>query len=154
MAVGAALAAAAAALAATGTAGADGAPNGNMCVLNTQLRAAPEVPASTSDASGRAQIKIRNDGTVRYKIMIRNPGDSSEREAFTMAHIHVAPPGEPGPVVVTLFSGEELTSRRIRQRGTVSASSDLAGEICGNPDAYYVNAHSTENPTGAIRGQL
>ncbi len=151
----AASAAAVATLAGTGTAAGNGGANGTMCVLKTQLRAAAEVPASTSDASGRAMIKVRNDGTIRYKIMIRNPGDAGERETFTMAHIHVAPVGEPGPVVVTLFTGEELSGKRIRQRGTGQASDDFsAADLCANPEAYYVNAHSTENPAGAVRGQL
>ena len=139
----------------TAVAGPNGSDRGTMCVENTQLRAANEVPASTSDAKGHAQVKVRNNGTIEYKIFILNKGTQAERETFTAAHIHEAPPGEAGPVRVTLFSGQQLSSRHIRQRGAVQAPEGFsAADICANPEDYYVNAHSTENRPGAVRGQL
>ena len=50
------LAGTAATLAGTAVAGPNGRERGPMCVENTRLRAPYEVPASTSDAWGHAQL--------------------------------------------------------------------------------------------------
>ncbi len=65
-------------------------------------------------------------------------------------HIHEAPAGQNGPVVVVL--------------GTVTASGDsdcltgldpaLVADIRDNPADYYADLHNNEFPAGAIRGQL
>lgn len=67
------------------------------------------------------------------------------------AHIHLAPVGVPGGVVVPLFSGSFGSTDRTR--GCVSANG-LAAAIVANPSAYYVNIHSTAYPAGAVRTQL
>ena len=67
------------------------------------------------------------------------------------AHIHLAPEGEPGAVVVPLFAGTfdgtDMT------RGCVSANG-LADDIVADPSSYYINIHSTVYQPGAIRAQL
>ncbi len=127
-----------------------GSSNGVLCVRNTQLRAANEVPASTSTAKGHAQIKVRRDGSIEYKIVVLN----RDGEVFQAGHIHEALAGEAGPVKATLFTAQTLDARRIRLRGTVTGMAQLAGEICADPEEYYVNLHTVTNASGAIRGQL
>jgi hypothetical protein len=131
--------------------GVNGSDNGTACVLNTQLRAKNETTGSTSEAKGHAQIKVRNDGTVEYKVFILNKAE----ETFVAGHIHRAPPGVAGPVVVPLFTGSTTSARHIRQRGeaTVPATFNPFA-LCQNPEQYYVNYHTTAFPGGAIRGQL
>lgn len=70
-------------------------------------------------------------------------------EPATASHIHEAPVGEPGPVVVPLTPPTSGGSG-----GCVSAESGLIADIAANPENYYVNVHNEEFPAGAIRGQL
>jgi hypothetical protein len=67
------------------------------------------------------------------------------------AHIHLAPVGVPGGVVVPLFAGQFAGTDMLR--GCVSANG-LAAAILANPAAYYVNIHSTLFQGGAVRSQL
>ncbi|HEX6400929.1 MAG TPA: CHRD domain-containing protein [Actinomycetota bacterium] len=66
------------------------------------------------------------------------------------AHIHVAPAGSPGPVVIPLTPpGADGTSS-----GCVSADRELVKAITKDPASYYVNVHTTDFPGGAARAQL
>ena len=70
------------------------------------------------------------------------------------AHIHLAPAGVNGPIVVPLFEGSFGGTDSVS--GCVEdVARDLIKAIRQDPSAYYVNVHSTPNfPGGAIRGQL
>ena len=131
---------------------ASGAPakngNGVMCVLNANL-AAPT--GSTSTAKGHTQIKVRANGTIEFKTQILNKNG----ETFVAGHIHLAPVGFAGLIVVPLFASPGTTARHIRQSGVATPNAGTTGAaLCTNPSAYYVNYHTTAFPGGAIRGQL
>lgn len=117
-------------------------------VYNTQLRPENEVPASSSEARGHAQIKIYDNGLIEWKIKIHNPAN----EVFTAGHIHEAPAGAAGKVVLGLFSGSR-SDKNIDIRGSAT-NAELAAEILADPADYYVNFHTLTNRPGAIRGQL
>ena len=97
---------------------------------------------------GKARIWFRN-GQVCYKLTWHRIA------APTAAHIHEAPPGEPGPVVLPLpIAAEDQRGPHGSTRGCVSADAALIREIKANPGDYYVNIHNAPYPAGAIRGQL
>src|SRR5512133_2995083 len=126
---------------------------GVMCVLHAKLAASNETTGSTSTAKGHTLIKVRTDGTIQFKTHILNKNG----ETFVAGHVHQAPAGVAGPIVVPLFvSPTPATSaRHIRQSGVAMPSAGTTGAaLCTNPSAYYVNYHTTAFTGGAIRGQL
>jgi hypothetical protein len=77
--------------------------------------------------------------------------------AVRAGHIHKAPVGTEGPIVVNLFVAPSppTSARHIKQRGTATPNPGTTGaNLCQNPSAYYVNYHTTAFQGGAIRGQL
>ena len=140
--------------------GVNGSDNGTACVLNTQLRPENEVPPTASEAKGHAQIKVRNDGTIEYKVFILNKAG----ERFVAGHIHRGVEGVPGPVVLPLFTGPATNEKHIRQRGEIQspAATALGPQLCEHPEMFFVNFHTVSVPGGtvpgfpggAIRGQL
>jgi hypothetical protein len=126
---------------------------GVMCVLHAKLAAGNETPPTTSVAKGHTLVKVRNDGTIEFKTHINNKG----HETFIAGHIHQAPVGFAGPVVVPLFVAPSLptNARHIKQSGVAAPNAGTTGAaLCQSPSAYYVNYHTTAFPAGAIRGQL
>ena len=72
----------------------------------------------------------------------------------TLAHIHKAPFGKNGPVVVPLV-GSAVPSNVFAIAGTVTGVDHaLVKDIAEHPLAYYTNLHSAQFPGGAARGQL
>jgi CHRD domain len=127
--------------------------NGVMCVLHAKLAAKNETTGSTSTAKGHTLIKIRNDGTIEFKTQINN----KNHETFVAGHIHQAPVGVAGPIVVPLFVAPTppTSARHIKESGVATPNTGTTGAaLCGNATAYYVNYHTTAFPGGAIRGQL
>jgi hypothetical protein len=124
---------------------------GVMCVLNTQLSAKSETTGSTSTARGHVQVKVWSDGTITYQTQIMNPN----HETFVAGHVHQAPVGVAGPVVVPLFGGPPTSQAHIMLGGVATPSAGVTGAaLCQNPSAYYANFHTTAFAGGAIRGQL
>jgi len=123
--------------------------HGTMCVLHAKLAAKNE----TSVAKGHTDIKVRTDGTIEFKTRILNKA----HETFVAGHIHQAPVGVPGPIVVPLFVAPSppTSARQIKQHGVATPNAGTTGAaLCANPSAYYVNYHTTAFAGGAIRGQL
>src|SRR5713101_7417667 len=88
---------------------------GVICVLHAKLAAKNETTGSTSTAKGHTLIKVRNDGTIEFKTQINN----RNHETFIAGHIHQAPPGVAGPIVVPLFASPspQTRVRHIQQSG-------------------------------------
>ncbi len=118
--------------------------NPPVTVLQTDLSGAEEAPGpGDPDGSGSATIIAIPPDTVCYVLTAENIAPA------TAAHIHQAPPGEPGPVVVPLAPPTYGASG-----GCTQAEPEVVSGLQENPGDYYVNVHNAEYPNGAIRGQL
>lgn len=74
-----------------------------------------------------------------------------------MAHIHKAPRGTNGPIVVTLATPAPIEQGSFFAASSAScqtAEPGLLDAIRRQPGDYYVNVHTTDFPAGAIRGQI
>ncbi|MGI8706495.1 MAG: CHRD domain-containing protein [Sphingomicrobium sp.] len=135
---------AAAAAAAIGTTAATARDDtGKRFIVN--LQGEVEVPVmGDPDGTGSAIIRVNpGRGQLCYTLRVRNI------EPATAAHIHEAPAGSAGPVVVGLTAPTGGSSQ-----GCVAISRDEAKDIIREPENYYVNVHNAEYPGGALRGQL
>lgn len=132
--------------------------------FRTHLSGENEVPAVDTDAQGQAIFQVSRDGsTIGYKLIVANI------ENVLMAHIHNAPAGQNGGVVVWLYPSSpppELIEGRFQgvlAEGTITED-DLVGVLDGQSleslideikaGNTYVNVHTTQNPGGEVRGQI
>jgi hypothetical protein len=153
--------------------------------LGTHMTGAEEVlnvPAGAptpadSRAQGQAIFRVSDDGlSVDYKLIVANIDN------VFMAHIHMAPAGTNGPIVVWLYPSTAVAPGPVGQgridgviaQGTFTAA-NLVGPLAGHPlsdllaaiqsGRAYVNAHTNDGvaptntgpgdfPGGEIRGQL
>jgi hypothetical protein len=112
--------------------------------MSIDLTGAAEAPGpGDPDGSGTASFTF-NPGTGEVCFDYSVTGV----EPLTAAHIHVAPVGVAGPVVIPVAASGTGGS------GCVTADRDLILAILKNPSAYYFNVHNAPFPAGALRGQL
>lgn len=112
--------------------------------LSTELLGANEVQAADPDGSGTAMIWVNSGkNEVCYELEVAN------LDPVVGAHIHSAPAGINGPIVVPLAAPVSGLSS-----GCAEVDAELATAIRKAPQVFYVNVHTTVYPAGAIRGQL
>jgi len=143
-------------------------PTTTSTVFTVALSAANEVPPianAEAGATGTATITFRvtrdtagaiTASTVDFAVTLANfPAGATAR----LAHIHTAPAGVTGPVLVdTGLSGANAVAM---PSGTgsftftgVQVSAENTNAVLANPSGYYFNVHSVLNGSGAVRGQL
>jgi hypothetical protein len=139
--------------------------------FTAHLAGSGEVPARDTLAQGQATFHLNDDGTISYKLIVANIDN------VFAAHIHLAPEGVNGPIVVPLFNAPPAGGRVdgvLVADGTITAAS-LTGPLAGHPLSdliaaieagnTYVNAHTNDGvpppdtgpgdfPGGEIRGQI
>jgi CHRD domain-containing protein len=111
-------------------------------VLRASLTGAAEVPGpGATGATGTASITIQGE-RVCFKLSWENI------KGVNLAHIHKGANGVAGAPVVSLFTGKPV------KEGCTTPAAGVAKRIAGNPGNYYVNLHTADFPSGALRGQL
>jgi hypothetical protein len=119
-----------------------------------------EVPPRVAAGSGAAFFELVEDGeALKFQIRVANT------TGITMGHIHIAPLGANGPIIVDLIP---LQSPSPLQNGIIAEGiirvnnfrPTWAGEPFSTLLEYiengeaYVNIHTVEFPPGELRGQI
>jgi hypothetical protein len=118
-------------------------PNGRP--IKVVMTGAQEAPGP-GDPDGRGIARFtfnQGRGTICYKLRVWDIAPAAA------AHIHRAPAGSPGPVVVPLAAPTNGVSK-----GCASVDKELIKEIRKNPAEFYVNVHNADFTGGAVRAQL
>jgi hypothetical protein len=110
---------------------------------NVKLSGSEQNPPVTTQASGSGTITVKDDKSVSGSV-------KTTGVVGTAAHIHMAPAGRNGPVIVTLTKSSDGNT------WSVPAGAKLTD---AQYDAYkkgglYVNVHSAAHKGGEVRGQL
>jgi len=139
----------------------------NLKIFTVQLSPANENPPITNGENvgkGTAVITIHTDtNTVDFNIsMSAFPANTN----VILAHIHPGPVGVNGgaligvtglaastPLLLTNGNGTYSVTGVSAQSNNNSAATNIAN-ILAAPQNFYFNVHTTNNPTGVMRGQL
>jgi len=104
-----------------------------------------EVPAITTNASAIAAITLNTTSGALYgTVTVSDLSDTSN------AHIHTGFAGSNGSVVVALEPNDNSSVFSVSTDTTLD-NSQMDALMKG---MYYINVHSTTNPSGEIRGQI
>jgi hypothetical protein len=118
--------------------------------LSGAAEVCPTAPGTCGGpGTGTATITIdRNARTLCYTITTQNVA-----LPLLAAHIHEAPVGEAGPVVVPLFT-QPVNAATVGPTCLTDLDKNLLKDIIRNPENHYVNVHNAPFPNGAVRGQV
>ncbi len=113
--------------------------------FTTTLEGEQEVPVEGDrDGIGSATVTVNpGQGVLCYELRVSGIAPA------TSAHLHEAPFGEAGPIVVELAPPTNGFSS-----DCIAVGRALAKDILKNPADYYINVHNVPYPNGALRGQL
>jgi hypothetical protein len=110
---------------------------------NVTLSGDEQVPPVNTKASGSGTITVKDDMTVGGSV-------KTSGVVGTMAHIHMAPPGRNGPVIITLVKSKDGNTWSVPEGAKLTEAQFNAYRAGG----LYVNVHSAANKGGEVRGQL
>ncbi len=109
--------------------------------ISVKLSGAEEVPPVSTPGSGSGSFRVAEDGTITGSVTTKDVQG-------TMAHIHRAPKGQNGPIIVPLDKNGDTYSVPAGRKLTKEQLEDLKK---GN---LYVNVHTNANKGGEVRGQI
>ena len=106
------------------------------------LTGGEEIPPVTTSASGTAILKVGADRSISGIVFVSGM-------SVTVAHIHEAPAGKNGPIVIPLTKTSD--SIWAVPPDTKLTDSQYESYKAGN---LYFNIHSAAHKSGEIRGQI
>lgn len=115
----------------------------NMVAMSTALRAANELPANASTATGTVDAVLNKDtNLLRWKVSYTGLTGPA-----TAGHFH-------GPASVSANAGVVVPWATAENGSEGSATLTAAQAIDLMAGSWYANIHTKANPGGEIRGQM
>tara|TARA_B110000908_G_C10151696_1_gene401647 strand:- start:134 stop:847 length:714 start_codon:yes stop_codon:yes gene_type:complete len=99
--------------------------------------------------TGTIDMQLYDDNSLEFTITIN---DLSATDVLTAAHVHTGDVVSTGAVVIGLVDGATIMFSGNTANGTLMLDASQISAL--NGDDVYVNVHSTENPSGLVRGQI
>ena len=134
---------------------ADGTTPASVATYSAVLSGVREVPSASTTATGQAMLTLTGT-TLTYTVSA-----SGFSTPLTVGHIHIAPAGAVGPVIVPVTLVAQtgtVAAGTVNLSGLVSYNTlTLSGDsllILINAGQTYVNLHTAAYPGGEIRGQI
>ncbi|MEL6569253.1 MAG: CHRD domain-containing protein [Pseudomonadota bacterium] len=130
-------------------------------VLNGAQEVQDPAVDTFADGTGTVVFTVANDGSVTYEASVNVTDFDVAR--LTVGHLHNAPAGENGPVVVDLLADANATQGSIEGGEATIPTLDIAvdfaetdASVVSEAEAgnIYFNIHSSNFPAGEVRGQL
>src|SRR4029079_856923 len=125
------------------------AATGPAQTLGAVLTGSQEVPPRAVPGFGNATVTFdasRQNATITITV-------TKLGSPINNFHIHEAPAGTNGPVVVDIIGmGGQFVNGTMT--GTFAVSPAVAQRMLQTPAGFYVNVHTTQFSGGAVRGQL
>ncbi len=134
----------------------------NEADFKAELSGDQEVPSPVNIGThGEGKFIVNADGTMDFELELE---DAENALAVVGAHIHCAPAGVNGGIVVWLAGAPTPGfDGHLELKGTLSDAS-IVNDACGDTitalvdsmmnGQTYVNVHSADFPGGAVRGQI
>jgi hypothetical protein len=110
--------------------------------IKVTLSGNQEIPPVTTSASGTGTFNVGEDKSVSGKVTITGL-------AVTVAHIHEAPAGSNGPIIIPLTKTSDTVW--VVPADAKLTDAQYASYKAGN---LYYNFHSEAHRSGEIRGQI
>ncbi len=110
--------------------------------VKVTLSGAQEIPPVTTAATGNGTLNVSSDKSI-------SGGVTTSGVVVTAAHIHEAPAGKNGPIVVPLNKVSDNVWAV--PDGTKLTDAQYESFKAGN---LYFNVHSAANKAGEMRGQI
>jgi hypothetical protein len=110
--------------------------------IKVTLSGNQEIPPVTTSASGTGTFNVGEDKSVSGKVTITGL-------AVTVAHIHEAPAGSNGPIIIPLTKTSDTVW--VVPADAKLTDAQYASYKAGN---LYYNFHSEAHKSGEIRGQI
>lgn len=110
-----------------------------------RLSPMPVSPQTVKSITGQGEVTLTLSGST----LTVSGNFSGMSSVATMAHLHNAPPAQPGPVAHQL----EVANA---PAGEISATLELTAEQVAalKKNELYVQIHSANNPSGELRGWI